>query len=165
MPGFDEADQPGGWFAKKKEMILTDFRTGADSTATVPLEDEDFEEVQAFRNGKLVHKLIRSKDGRPLYEYHYSDLGWELRRMYCGNGQLAFEGIVKGNEFYGLSTWWHCNGQLDHFGWRFKDRKFGRWLYFKEDGTPDKEENFGLPEYLDSLRFATADALRGAQQR
>ncbi len=147
-----EADQPDGWFARKKQQILDQLVSAPDSTATAPVEDPQFEELKEFSQGFMRRRLIRHKDGRPLYEYVYSPDGFELRRMYCGNGQLAFEGIARNGEFYGLSTWWHCNGTLDHYGLRFADKKFGRWPYFREDGSLDREENFGLLYYLDSLK-------------
>lgn len=147
------ADQPDGWFSKKKQRLLDQLRTAPDSTNVAPVEDPQFEEVKEFSQGFMRRRLIRHKDGRPLYEYIYSPDGFELRRMFCGNGQLAFEGLALRGEFYGLSTWWHCNGSLDHYGIRYADKKVGRWPYFREDGSPDYEENFGLLQYLDSLRM------------
>ncbi len=132
--------------------ILEDYKLGTDSSALSPVDDPNFEEYREYRQGQLKRKLIRSKDGRPLYEYYFGPDGWEVRYIYCGNGQTNFVGLAKDGEFYGLSQWWYCNGQPEHAGFRYKGKKFGTWNYYKEDGSLDYTEDFGMLEYLDSLK-------------
>lgn len=134
--------------------IFKDYELGTDSSAVSPVDDPNFEEYREYRKGVLKRKLIRSKDGRPLYEYLYGPGGWELRKIYCGNGQENFVGVAKNGEFYGLSRWWYCDGTPEHQGYRYNGKKFGVWYYYKEDGSLDYTEDFGMLEYMDSVKMA-----------
>ncbi len=145
------------WTYLKLVDIWKDYELGTDSSAVSPVDDPNFEEYREYRQGVLKRKLIRSKDGRPLYEYLYGPNGWELRKIYCGNGQENFVGVAKDGEFYGLSQWWYCDGKPEHAGYRYKGKKFGTWTYYKEDGSVDHIEDFGMPEYMDSVRIALTD--------
>ncbi len=141
------------WTEAMKASILADFEKGIDSVLYMPTPDGNFFDVFHFRNGEVKKKQYLSKDSLTIMEVFIAGAGgeFELRRKFCPNGQMAFEGITLNGEHCGMDTWWHCNGQVEHQGLRYRSHKFGKWPYWKEDGTPDHEDNFGLMGYLDSL--------------
>lgn len=146
-------NENGPWTYGKMVVIWNDYRLGTDSSSVSPVDDPKFEDYREYRKGQLKRKVIRSKDRRPLYEYLYGPDGWEIRKIYCGNGQENFVGVAKDGEFYGLSQWWYCDGKQEHSGFRYNGKKFGVWNYYKEDGKLDYTENFGLVQYMDSLKM------------
>ncbi len=141
------------WTEAMKTSILADFDKGIDSTLYMPTPDGNFSDVFFFRNGEVKKKQYLSKDSLTILEVFIAGTAgeFELRRKFCPNGQITFEGITLHNEHCGMNSWWHCNGQLEHQGLRYRSNKFGKWPYWKKDGTPDHEDNFGLMGYLDSL--------------
>jgi hypothetical protein len=139
------------WHAATKGKILADYQLGTDSTAETPIENGRFLEINQYRQGKLKVKKITTLNKQTMYETIYAG-GFELRREYCGNEVVSFEGINRNGEFFGLSTWWHCNtGKMQKQGLKYRSKLFGKWSWWQEDGTLDKEENYGLMNYLDSL--------------
>jgi hypothetical protein len=162
-PGGENTAQTGdspapsltAWTESMKASILADFDKGVDSTAFNPIQDGNFFEVFRYRNGLLKQKQYLSRDSLTIYEMFYAgrDGEFELRRKYCPNGQMAYEGITFHEEHCGMDIWWHCNGQVEHQGLRYRSKYFGKWPYMQEDGTLDHEDNFGLMEYLDSLEL------------
>ncbi|TAK46414.1 MAG: hypothetical protein EPO28_02490 [Saprospiraceae bacterium] len=141
------------WTETVKASILADFKKGIDSTSFNPIQNGNFFEVLRFRNGMLKQKQYLSRDSLTIYELFYAGPAgeFELRHKYCPNGQMAFEGITVHEEPCGMNMWWHCNGQVEHKGLRYRSKYFGKWPYWQEDGTLDHEDNFGLMDYLDSL--------------
>ena len=142
------------WTPAMKSAILADFDKGVDSTVFNSVQDGNFIEAYRFRKGRLVQKQYLSRDSLTIYEWFYAGPAgeFELRRKYCPNGQMAYEGITFQGEHCGMDMWWHCNGKVEHQGLRYRSKYFGKWPYYQEDGTLDHEDNFGLMEYLDSLK-------------
>jgi len=156
------ADGLTAWTNAMKASILGDYGKGVDSTVYLPLEDPSFFQKLEYRGGMLKQKKYISRDSLTIFEIYTAGANgeFELRRKFCPNGQMAYEGITLNGEHYGMDMWWHCNGKVEHKGLRFASKYFGKWPYFKEDGTADHEDNFGLMEYLDSLstvKFSGAD--------
>ncbi len=141
------------WTDAMKASIINDFEKGIDSTANIPIEDGALLEIYSYRNGQLKLKKTTTLDDLTIFEVFTAGASgeFELRRKYYPNGQMAYEGITLNDEHNGMDYWWHMNGQVEHQGLRFRSKNFGKWPYWKEDGSLIKEDNFGKMEYLDSL--------------
>ena len=141
------------WTVKMKAKILADFSLGTDSTLTKELPDGIFYELKKYRQGHLVLQQIKSKQGDlTVTEVIYAGNGhFEIRREYCKNGQMAFEGIVSNDDFYGQSTWWECDGRVYRQGMKYRSKLFGKWYFDMTDSTKMRMDSYGLLEHYDSL--------------
>jgi antitoxin component YwqK of YwqJK toxin-antitoxin module len=139
------------WFEDTKAEILKQSDLKPDSITLTFNEDSTFKKEHSFSAGREF--LLKGYNkGILRLETHYSkDGNFELRREVCDNGNFGFEGIVYKSHFYGLSTWRHCNGQLDEQGVRHNDQKIGVWRKFDETGKQIEATDYKNIEKLDSM--------------
>lgn len=139
------------WYEETKAEILKQADLIPDSINLTYNEDRTFKEEHYFSGGHEY--LFKGYNNEILrIEAHYSiDGNFELRREICENGNWGFEGIVYKGNFYGLSTWRYCNGQIDHQGVRHNDLKIGIWKKFDETGKQIEESDYKNIEQLDSM--------------
>lgn len=139
------------WYETAKAVILKESGLHTDSTAITFNHDSTIIENNFFSSG---HKfLIKGyKKSRLCFEIRYNhDGNFELRREFCPDSILAFEGIVYQSYFYGPTVWYYCNGKVDHGGNKYHDRKIGVWKSYNEKGELIKEIDYKNTEVLDSL--------------
>jgi len=143
------------WYELTKQNILADSDISYDSTVTGKYNQIDLDQVVYFANDKKTRLVAYQKDSLNALDFRFSkDGSFELRREYCkGSAKLLFEGIMYKESFFGLSTWWHCNGKLSHRGIRFRNKKVGIWKYWDEEENLINTTNFGNEDLLDSLRL------------
>ena len=127
----DNKDQK--WYDDTKAAILTQSDVKTDSTKSVFNSDSSYVYCYYYVNGRVFLKKGYSKRILRL-EVHYSTDGrFELRREICENGNYSFEGITYMSDFYGLSTWWSCNGRIHRQGIRFRNDDVGNWKVWDEE--------------------------------
>jgi antitoxin component YwqK of YwqJK toxin-antitoxin module len=140
--------KPTEWYNETKAEILKESQLKADSVSNDT--DRGLISKRYYHKG---HEFMR-KYGKmpPGAEIRYSlDGTFEFRKEICGNGTQGFEGIVYKGQFYGLSTWWHCNGKLEEQGIRYRDNRIGIWHWYDTIGKEIKTEDEGRMDLIDSL--------------
>ena len=83
--------------------------------------------------------------------FYDSSQNLEIRQEICEDGMLLFEGILWKGDFYGPAKWYHCNGQIDFSGIRYKDKDIGVWEYYAEDGTLESTKDRGYLRLIDKI--------------
>lgn len=139
------------WYENTKATILKQSDLKPDSTTLTFNEDSTFKKEHSFSGG---HEFLLKGYNKGILrlETHYSkDGNFELRREVCDNGNFGFEGIVYKSNFYGLSTWRYCEGQLENQGVRYNDQKIGIWKNFDKTGKQTDETDYKNIEKLDSM--------------
>lgn len=121
------------WYEETKREILKQSALKADSTALYVKSDSTKKRETYFSRGqKFLVKFYRN--GILSSEYYFSkDGNFDLRREFCDNGDVNFEGIGYKTSLYGPFTRWHCNGKVQEQGYHFRSEKIGSWKTF--DGT------------------------------
>jgi hypothetical protein len=141
------------WFEKAKKEIFRQSSYLADSISISYNDDSSFARKCYFFQGRKLRLRGYSRGHLALETSYSKDGDFEFRREICKNGHYSFEGIVYKNEFYGLSTWYHCSvkSQPQSQGVRFKSERIGVWKKWDEKGDLIGEVDYGKRELLDSL--------------
>jgi len=141
------------WYKALRQKIITE-SLKFDSTSIEPFEPDPSRQVTNYFLGDRKQKMeMPSTDSTGGLVILYSKDGkLELRKEICANGQVAFEGITYEDHFYGLSTWWHCNGQIREQGLRYRNKQIGSWKQWNEKGVLIKTTEHPDQHLLDSLR-------------
>ena len=146
---------PDKWYEDAKAEILKQSELKPDSTIITFDEDSTFKKVHLFSSGHEFLLKGYNKGFLRLETRYSKDGNFELRREICNNGNYAFEGIVYKSNFYGLSTWFYCDGKIDHQGVRYNNQKIGIWKKFNETGKQIEETDYKNLEKIDSLPTLT----------
>jgi len=141
------------WYVVTKHRIIDDSNRPVDSTAIVPNLDNGWTETVYFHEGQKVRTIVDTAGtGGIGVEYLFgSNEKFEIIREIWPNGQFSFECIVYDGHPYGLSTWWHSNGQKRSQGIRFKGVRIGVWNEWDKDGTLKEMKDHKKEELIDSL--------------
>jgi len=127
----DEKDQK--WYDNTKAAILRQSDVKTDSVISIFKGDSSHKYCYYYSQGHISLKKGYNKNKLRL-EVHYSTDGlFELRREICDTGNYVFEGITYMADFYGLSTWWYCDGRIQRQGVRFKNDDVGNWKVWDEE--------------------------------
>lgn len=143
---------PEVWYNINKEIILRQASQPTDSVERRNWGNEVPEREFFYRKGKLVRETRYRDTGVMAIEKFYSNDGrYELRREFCTDGSVSFEGIFYKSFGYGLSTWWGCGVPSQERGVRVKDKKIGNWLSIDAKGVQGRTE-FGNEQELEILK-------------
>jgi hypothetical protein len=143
---------PEKWYAANKEIILRQANEPTDSVERRNWGNEVPEREFFYRKGKLVRETRYRDTGVMAIEKFYSKDGqYELRREFCTDGSVSFEGIFYKNFSYGMSTWWGCGVPTQERGVRVKDKKIGSWLTIDAKGVQGRTE-YGNEDQLEILK-------------
>lgn len=108
--------------------------------------------IQTYKAGKLDGISYLFNEGKIAAIETFKDgVRNGITEEICPNGTISFKGNLINGNFYGLSTWWHCNGKKESEGIRVKGVEVGKWKYWDENGKLIKTENKGNLKLLDSI--------------
>lgn len=137
------------WYSTTKKRIEADSDKLIDS-ASYEKVNEEIVAWTYFAKGKRIKlEFVNERNGMKGLALFDSTQQFELRQEICDK-ELTFEGITYKGEFYGLSKWWNCDGQLIKRGNRYKSKKIGKWESWDEDNKLAVEQ-YGNERLLDSL--------------
>ncbi|WPP50688.1 toxin-antitoxin system YwqK family antitoxin [Catalinimonas niigatensis] len=108
-----------------------------------------------YKDSVLLFELAYSveHDRYEINRQYSADKKFELVQELCPNKTVAFEGIKYGDNFYGSSIWWYCNGQKQMEGLRFNNENIGIWNYWDDKGKLIKTKDYGHENLIDSLKM------------
>ena len=149
--GISDEEKSKKWYEYTKDEILKQANLKADSIAIVFIKDSTIREEYLFSELHLFKQNDYFLDTLIVETYYSKNSNFELRREICRNGNYGFEGIFYKDNFYGLSSWWYCNGQLQSQGVRHNGEWIGIWKHWNEDGYLISETDYHNTSKLDSM--------------
>jgi antitoxin component YwqK of YwqJK toxin-antitoxin module len=140
------------WFEAIKQKILIDTDKQPDSLVTEK-GSTDYLTVFYYKDGKkYIERHLVLPDSAVGWEKLFGSGNIEIRHEFYPKGQVGFEGVFINDRPYGLSTWFHKNGEIDEQGIRYKDKKVGIWKTWDEEGNLKETTNYHNEQLLDSLK-------------
>ncbi|MCK6691044.1 MAG: hypothetical protein L6Q97_02960 [Thermoanaerobaculia bacterium] len=143
---------PVTWYETLRANIQGVADLAADTTHFEYLADSTFSHRTFIRAGRVFREEWYGKAGDLQGISLFTPDGkFELRREICPDRSTGFEGILFKNKFYGPCAWWHCNGRMRQYGFRYANREIGAWLRWDENGVLVDSVDRGNHQLLDSL--------------
>lgn len=104
-----------------------------------------------FYKGRMFLAKFYGKGLQTSESYFSKDGNFELRRGFCENAAVSFEGITYKTSLYGPSTECFCSGKIKQQGHWFRGVKIGTWKTFNESGVIIDDSDLKYHSALDSL--------------
>ncbi|PBQ34210.1 hypothetical protein CNR22_21365 [Sphingobacteriaceae bacterium] len=139
------------WYEETKAEILKQAALKSDSIGFLFNSDSSKKKEMHFFKGHMFLAKFYKK-GAPTSESYFSkDGNFELRRLFCENAIVSFEGIAYKTSLFGPFTEYYCSGKIKLQGFRFQSEGIATWKTFNESGVLVDESNLKNHSLLNSL--------------
>lgn len=146
-----KAEQIQSWYKNIKSEIQTNAELKTDSVLYT--RNRNVLMVTHYKQNKKIFKEVRSIDTSKLYAIikFGQNEDFELVTEMSEDGIQRTEGIKFKDSFYGPWIVCNLNGSIMYNGLRYKQEKFGDWVYYWEDEQLDSIVHKNKMFYIDSI--------------